>query len=202
MKFINWLRLKEGLRQADEMDDYRGMHSAPTRDNGSPMNDLTGIYDKEIYTSNAVRYYGDGSPYDAGSISIIWAAKERPNLPVKVYRAVPSILTQQDKIKDIEKQKAYIMKMGKLPKNTNTYLDKNRYYEYLNGELEKLKSQTVEEQKIGINSGDWVTINRNYAIEHGQSALQGKYRILTKTVRAKDLFTDGNSVHEWGYNPS
>ena len=36
---------------------------------------------------------------------------------------------------------------------------------------------------------------------HGESNLNGFYKILTKTVSAKDLFTDGNSTNEWGYFP-
>ena len=58
MRFTNWLKLQEGLQQADEMDDYRGMHTAPNRESGAPMNDLSNIYPEDIYTSNAVRYYG------------------------------------------------------------------------------------------------------------------------------------------------
>ena len=200
MRFTNWLKLQEGLRQADEMDDYRGMHAAPNRENDAPMNDLSNVYPEDIYTSNAVRYYGDASPFDVGSISIIWAAKGKPDYSVKVYRAVPSVLNQADKIKDLEKQKAYIMKTGKTPSYVSTYMNASKYYDYINGELEKLKLQPVETQKIGINRGDWVTINRQYAVERGQSALQGRYRILTKTVKAKDLYTDGNSIHEWGYD--
>jgi hypothetical protein len=202
MRFTNWLKLQEGLQQADEMDDYRGMHTAPNRESGAPMNDLSNIYPEDIYTSNAVRYYGDGSPFDSGSISMIWAAKGRPNFSLKVYRAVPSVLNQADKIKDLYKQKAYIMKTGKTPSYVSTYMNVSKYYDYLNGELEKLNLQPVETQKIGINPGDWVTINRQYAVEHGQSNLQKRYRILTKTVKAKDLYTVGDSVHEWGYDPS
>lgn len=54
-----------------------------------------------------------------------------------------------------------------------------------------------------INKGDWVTHTRAYAHEHGQSNLGGKgnYKIIKKTVRANELFTDGNSIHEWGYHP-
>ena len=52
-----------------------------------------------------------------------------------------------------------------------------------------------------INPGDWVTINRQYAKAHGESNLRGNYRIISKKVWARDLFTDGNSIHEWGYNP-
>ena len=55
--------------------------------------------------------------------------------------------------------------------------------------------------KQQINPGDWVTINRQYAKAHGESNLRGNYRIISKKVWARDLFTDGNSIHEWGYNP-
>ena len=27
------------------------------------------------------------------------------------------------------------------------------------------------------------------------------YNILSKTVRADEIFTEGNSIHEWGYDP-
>ncbi len=52
-----------------------------------------------------------------------------------------------------------------------------------------------------INPGDWVTINKNYAKEHGESYFDGKYDILTKKVKAGDIFTNGDSIHEWGYEP-
>ena len=52
-----------------------------------------------------------------------------------------------------------------------------------------------------INVGDWVTINRAYAKGHGESALDGQYKILAKSVKARDIFTNGDSIHEWGYDP-
>jgi hypothetical protein len=55
---------------------------------------------------------------------------------------------------------------------------------------------------LKINSGDWVTINKPYAISHGRSTLLGDYKILTKTVPARHLFTTGDSLHEFGYDPS
>jgi hypothetical protein len=55
-------------------------------------------------------------------------------------------------------------------------------------------------QKI-INPGDWVTLSRKYAVEHGIASLNDSYSILTKTVRARDLFTSGDSIYEWGYDP-
>lgn len=54
--------------------------------------------------------------------------------------------------------------------------------------------------KIEINDGDWVTINRNYAKQHGEDNLDNKYIIRSKIVKASQLYTDGNSIHEFGYN--
>lgn len=52
-----------------------------------------------------------------------------------------------------------------------------------------------------INPGDWVTPTREYAAQHGESNLQGQYRIVAKKVAAKHLWTNGDSIHEWGYDP-
>lgn len=52
-----------------------------------------------------------------------------------------------------------------------------------------------------INRGDWVTLSKKYAMDHGRSALNGKYRILSKIANAQDVFTNGDSWHEWGYDP-
>jgi hypothetical protein len=37
--------------------------------------------------------------------------------------------------------------------------------------------------------------------DHGHSALNGKFKIISKTVYARDLYTEGNSLEEWGYVP-
>ena len=52
-----------------------------------------------------------------------------------------------------------------------------------------------------INEGDWVTTSLSYAKEHGEANLGNKYKILKKTVRADELATNGDSIHEWGYWP-
>jgi hypothetical protein len=76
--------------------------------------------------------------------------------------------------------------------------DKNKFVEHLNNEIKQLENKI--EKKITINPGDWVSINRQYAVDHGQAHVDN-YKILSKTVKAKELFTDGNSIHEWGYDP-
>ena len=51
-----------------------------------------------------------------------------------------------------------------------------------------------------INPGDWVAITRGYARDHGKAVFD-KHTLLIKTVRAKDLWNDGNSIQEYGYDP-
>jgi len=52
-----------------------------------------------------------------------------------------------------------------------------------------------------INAGDWVTVNKAYADMHGQG-FDGGYKIIKKQVKAKDIYTNGDSIHEWGYDPN
>ena len=180
-------------------DDYKGEHEAPTTED-SPMHDLIDTFGDDIYTHKAYDLFGRYSPYAAQSIPIIQRVKNKPNAPVKIYRAVPAVLTNQEKINDYEKQKVYILKTGRLPQGVDNWKNKSEYYDYISDEIEKLKSLPVEQEtKTKINSGDWVTINPIYAKQHGLSHLNNKYKILTKTVLAKNLFTDGNDVNEWGY---
>lgn len=125
---------------------YAGEHEAPMHDSGSPLHDLTGTYPADFYTGLS-RQYCDGSSGDSQCVAIMLSSHNRPNMALKVYRAIP--------------------------------LDAPRK----------------------INTGDWVTISRRYAVEHGRDNLQNSYLLVSKTVFARDLFTDGNSVQEWGYDP-
>jgi hypothetical protein len=62
--------------------------------------------------------------------------------------------------------------------------------------------KTGSPAKYVFRSGDWVTTSQKYAKDHGDSALNGKYRIFSKRVKAKDIYTNGDSIFEWGYNPA
>lgn len=130
--------------------DYRGIHKAPSPENGAPLNELTGnIYPEDIYSSKAAQYYGHGDKkLDAETVKIMQSFRGQPDKKVKIYRAIPDGLD------------------------------------------------------TSINTGDWVTINRNYAVSHGESALDGRYKIIEASVPAKDIYTNGDSIHEWGYFPS
>lgn len=47
-------------------------------------------------------------------------------------------------------------------------------------------------------TGDWVTTEKHYAELHGESALNGDYKIIEQTVKVKDLYTNADSLYELG----
>ena len=51
-----------------------------------------------------------------------------------------------------------------------------------------------------INPGDWVTPSMDYAHQHGLG--WDSHHIIEKTVPAKHLWSEGNSLHEFGYDPT
>lgn len=66
--------------------------------------------------------------------------------------------------------------------------------------------RAVPEAVNEIHRGDWVTLTKNYAklhLEHvyGIGRDPGKGKIISKKVCAKELFTAGDSLSEWGYWP-
>lgn len=50
-----------------------------------------------------------------------------------------------------------------------------------------------------INQGDWVTATKEYAEQHAK--YDPSYVVISKKVKARDIATDGNSIHEFGYDP-
>jgi hypothetical protein len=60
--------------------------------------------------------------------------------------------------------------------------------------------RAVPEGVNTINPGDWVTMSRSYADTHLLSNLE-EGRVISMQVRAKDLWFDGNSINEFGYDP-
>jgi len=62
--------------------------------------------------------------------------------------------------------------------------------------------RAAPKEATGINNGDWVTINKTYAKQHGESTMGGDYKILSQKIPARKLFTNGDSIHEFGYDES
>jgi len=59
--------------------------------------------------------------------------------------------------------------------------------------------RSVPKSVKSINPSDWVTTTRDYARQHMEG--EKGWHILSKKVKAKDIATDGNSIHEFGYDP-
>lgn len=192
------------IRISNIEDDYRGNHKAPCKHNGAPLYDLTMIYPDDIYSSNAVQYYGDRRPDDFITMNIIFSCRNRPEKMVSIYRAVPNLLTSGDRLKRIEIQKKDILRRGRFPSNPLPEYkgsdNSSSYYNYLCDEEEKLRDLTSE-KGIEINSGDWVSLTKSYVRDHGRSWLLNDFKIIQKTVPAKTLYTNADSIHEWGYDP-
>jgi antirestriction protein ArdC/uncharacterized protein YjbI with pentapeptide repeats/predicted ABC-type ATPase len=132
-------------------EDYRMSHTAPLRDAGAPLSDLTGngIYPEDVYTDDGYRMYSHGQMLlNSKMFKLIKDMRGKPDKEITIYRAVP--------------------------KNVGD----------------------------DINAGDWVSPLREYAQYHGESNLDGDYKIVSKKVKAGDIFTEGNSWMEWGYSPS
>ena len=186
--------------------DYQGLHTPPMKDSGAPLHDLTGggkVYPDDVYGPNGLRYYGSGDDaLDREAYSIAMAAKDRPDMPVKMYRAVPYEATVAEQIAELEKGKAQVLRRGIMPNSAQgQFKNSSEWYEWAGKEIDRLKSlPETPIEKLGINHGDWVTTSRNYAKGHGEGALQGKYKILSKTVPARKLYTNGDSWAEYGYD--
>jgi len=190
-----------------ETESYHGEHSAPDHENGMPAHNLTGMYPDDIHTlHDAARHYGDngGGGMDNESIGVIRHVKDKPNRLVKIYRAVPKVMSHEEKLDKMKLEMAHHMRYGRPHPSTESKLTGSAYYNQLHKEHKELSAKpapTDEAPKTKINKGDWVSTSKAYAVDHGKSNLKNNYRVLSKTVKAKEIFNDGNSIHEWGYHP-
>jgi len=62
------------------------------------------------------------------------------------------------------------------------------------------RSLPAEEAHHGIKPGDWVSISKEYARQHGkQEDPKDDWPVIRATVKAKDLFTDADDFREFGF---
>lgn len=71
-----------------------------------------------------------------------------------------------------------------------------------NAEVVMYRAVPKNESIKSINPGDWVTLSKSYAKTHGEAVLGNDYKIIEQKVKAKDLWTNADSIHEFGYHPS
>lgn len=63
------------------------------------------------------------------------------------------------------------------------------------------RATPLEVGEVSINPGDWVTLDRRYADLHGSSRFGGNYNVSTRQVPAREVYTSGDSLQEWGWSP-
>jgi hypothetical protein len=187
--------------------DYRGEHSAPDRQSGAPLHKVTdnGIYPADVYSAEGARLYGTGEDaMDRAAFNMISSLQDKPNASVRVYRAVPRNEAPSELVYKYQRQKDQILRTGKIPKEAEgQWKNSSEYYDWLDKEMARLKEMPdAPKERLGIESGDWVTPIRKYAEDHGKSALRNQYKVVSKLVKAKDVFTAGDSWLEWGYDPA
>lgn len=183
-------------------ENYKGDHEAPTKED-APLHDLTanGIFPKDVY--DKPNYY-ISMDTDKDGYRVALSCKGKPNKQIRIYRAVPigNKAAIEKAIKEHEKYKANYMRRGVVPSHYDG--SKSEYYDHVVAEISRLNKDLEDieaDEKIGINAGDWVAVTRAYAKLHGEENLKGKYKIVSKAVKASEVYNDGNSLSEWGYNP-
>lgn len=208
-KFVN-----ENNISSSNPSEYVGSHSAPDKDDNDPMHNVINMF-PDMYTDKAYKYYGGYGLDDVSVINQIKSVYNKPNKPVVIYRAVPYLNKDVDKeIKTLNDILKYHNKFGFFPMKNQLVRDleekiwneKSLSYDEMQNEVYNQISHMIDDliqkkqKSIKINNGDWVTTSRLYAKHHGESNLNNNYKIVTKTVKASQLYTDGNSIFEWGYN--
>ena len=125
----------------------------------------------------------------------------KPESKVTVYRAVPFEKTRDEQIAGLERDMADYMRRKKIPAS---YSGEGNYYDWASAERQRLQSlpDGADKKPYPINAGDWVTTSKDYAKEHGLGALGGNFKIVKKTVPAGQLYTSGDSILEFGYDPT
>lgn len=51
-----------------------------------------------------------------------------------------------------------------------------------------------------FRNGDWITPSRRYAEYHARNNINGPYRIIRQPVKVGDVYWNGDSINEWGYD--
>ena len=136
---------------------------------------------------------------------------------ITIYRAVPPTTAQILDFFDDEKRKwqrlgtrgeyPFREKMKRFFPEIND--SRSGYYNWLSDEEEKIKAGTSRFKGVddpSIKIGDFVTLNRSYAKEHGESTLVGQqgyptFKIVSKRVPKTDVIWNGDDWKEWAYSP-
>jgi hypothetical protein len=78
------------LSRMSDADDYRIQHRPMTEAGGAArIHDLTPAFGEDIYTSNALQYFGSGDKREANVLRLLNSIRGKPDEMVTIYRGVP-----------------------------------------------------------------------------------------------------------------
>jgi hypothetical protein len=218
--------IKSLLFEQNDMD-YRMDHTAPDKESGAPLYDLSSIF-PGIYENPS--YYLTAHSSDSEALSIIRSYRDKPNKTVVIYRAVIYNNYKEKELgyyryEKLSEYKSYAKRFIKIPSKFHIDIPREvksnygLFLDYIDGELSELepgyldgslKKEYSEYKKsirkmFVINPGDWVAITKEYAEDHGKGHSVGsgyKYKIVSMRVKASQVYNSGDSIQEWGYDPS
>lgn len=76
-------------------EDYRIQHRPMTIESGAAgLHEADQSFGPDIYTKNAMQYFGSGDPSEKAALRVINAVKGKPNAIVTIYRGVPDGVTE------------------------------------------------------------------------------------------------------------
>lgn len=80
-----------GLKGVQKAVDTYGMSHRPIAEAGgaSRLFDLTPSFGEDIYTKNALQYFGSGDPRENSVLRIMRSVRNNPDAEVTIYRGVP-----------------------------------------------------------------------------------------------------------------
>lgn len=80
-----------GVKGAQKAIDAYGMSHRPMTDAGgaSRVFDLTPSFGEDVYTKNALQYFGSGDPRELSVLRVLQNVRNKPDADVTIYRGVP-----------------------------------------------------------------------------------------------------------------
>ncbi|MBQ2934440.1 MAG: DNA/RNA non-specific endonuclease [Clostridia bacterium] len=159
--------------------DWRIEHKAPNSQDESAhsIDKLDKVYGSDIYSPQAVYYYGEGRKYDQKAVEVIQKAQNNPNSMIKIYRAVPT------NIKDtrIRNGDWVAAKKGWSAVNNVDLLQKHKIW----ADYTKQNSVTADLVSVGLNVGG--------GIEWGYNNLLGDFGAESKFANAANIIRETRS---------
>lgn len=166
-----------------------------------------------IVNGNQQGYLEDIRTSVPRAYSAIMASKQSGY--ITVYRAVPP--TTEQIISFLQSEKNKVMKYGNRVNYTYQEImniqddsrQKSKYYEFLSDELDNLisgKSRFENIKDNAIKIGDYVALDKSYAVMHGESLIvwgqrYPTYKIVSKRIPISDVIWGQADWNEWTYSP-